>query len=159
MDRYSVHRQGAICPWQWLVLVVPKAPPTLLRIGREFIKSRKHAFLEYEPSFEATPYHPAAYREIRDLVLQEYGLKAASWHVTQVKRKHGVITQGGQSRPLPEGVEPPQVPPAMEAAVEAALWHFHMIEDGSPPFRKERHKKDRSIAFGSGPSSWREKLC
>ena len=28
---------------------------------------------------------------------------------------------------VPEGVEPPQVPPAMEAAVEAALRHFHMI--------------------------------
>lgn len=105
----------------------PTKAPTLLRIGREFTKSRKHVFLEYEPSLEATPYHPAAYREIRDWVLQEYGLKAASWHVTQVKRKHGVVTQGGQSRPLPEGVEPPQVPPAMEAAVEAALRHFHMI--------------------------------
>ena len=47
--------------------------------------------------------------------------------VTQVKRKHGIITQGGQSRPLPEGVEPPQVPPEMETAIEAALRHFHML--------------------------------
>lgn len=91
------------------------------------MKSRKHVFLDYEPSLDATPYHPATYREIRDWVLREYGLKTASWHVTQVKRKHGVITQGGQSRPLPEGVEPPQVPLTIETAIEAALRHFLMI--------------------------------
>ena len=75
----------------------------------------------------ATPYHPATYREIRAWVLQEHGLKVPSWYVTQVKRKHGIVTQGGQSRPLPGGKEPPQVPPEMEAAIEAALWHFHML--------------------------------
>ena len=95
--------------------------------SREFTKSRKHVFLDYEPSPDTTPYHPATYREISTWVSQEYGLKAASRHVTQVKRKHGIVTQGGQSRPLPEGVEPPQVPSEIETAIEAALRHFHML--------------------------------
>ena len=60
-------------------------------------------------------------------MLQEYGLKVTSRHVTQVKRKHGIVTQGGQSRPLPEGVEPPKVPPEIEAAIEASLRHFRML--------------------------------
>ena len=105
----------------------PTTEPTPFTIGREFLNSRKHVFLDYEPSPDVTPYHPATYREIRAWVLQEYGLKVSSRYVTQVKRKHGIITQGGQSRPLPEGVEPPQVPPEMETAIEAALRHFRML--------------------------------
>lgn len=105
----------------------PIRVPTPFTIGREFLNSRKHVFLDYEPSPDVTPYHPATYREIRVWVLQEYGLKVSSRYVTQVKRKHGIITQGGQSRPLPEGVEPPQVPPEMETAIEAALRHFRML--------------------------------
>ena len=70
------------------------------------MKSQKYVYLDYEPSPDATPYHPAMYREIRVWVLQEYGLKVSSQYVTQVKRTHGIVTQGGQSRPLPEGVEP-----------------------------------------------------
>ena len=100
---------------------------TVVNIGREFLKSRRHVFLDYEPSPDATPYHPATYREIRAWVLQEYGLKVSSRYVTQVKRKHGIVTQGGQSRPLPEGVEPVAVPSEVEAAIGAALRHFHML--------------------------------
>lgn len=91
------------------------------------MKSRKHVFLDYEPSPDVTPYRRATYGEIRAWVLQEYGLKVPSRYVTQVKRKHGIVTQGGQSRPLPEGTEPPQVPSEMETAIEAALRHFHML--------------------------------
>lgn len=91
------------------------------------MNSRKHVFLDYEPSPDVTPYHPAPYREIRAWVLQECGLKVPSRYVTQVKRKHGIVTQGGQSRPLPEGAEPLQVPPETETVIEAALRHFRML--------------------------------
>ena len=91
------------------------------------MKSRKYVYLDYEPSPGVVPYHPATYREIRAWVLQEYGWKVPSQYVTQVKRKHGIVTQGVQSRPLPEGVEPIAVPSEIEAAIEAALRHFHML--------------------------------
>lgn len=84
-------------------------------------------YVDYEPPSDIPLRYSANYREISAWVLQEYGLKVASRHVTQVKRKHGVITQGGQSRPLPEDVEPPKVPPEIEAAIEAALRHFWML--------------------------------
>lgn len=101
--------------------------PTPFTIGREFLKSRKHVFLDYEPSPDVTPYRRATYGDIKAWVLQEYGLKVPPRYVTQVKRKHGIITQGGQSRPLPEGVEPIEVPPEIEAVIEAALRHFRML--------------------------------
>ena len=63
-------------------------------------------YVDYEPPSDIPLRYSANYHEISAWVLQEYGLKVASKHVTQVKRKHGVITQGGQSRPLPEGVAP-----------------------------------------------------
>ena len=83
--------------------------------------------MDYEPSGAIRHRHPANYHEISAWVMQEYGLKVTSKQVTQTKRKHGIITQGGQSRPLPEGVEPPKVPPEIEAAIEAALRHFRML--------------------------------
>ena len=66
--------------------------------------------VDYEPPSDIPLRYPANYSETSAWVLKEYGLKITSRHVTQVKRKHGIITQGGQSRPLPEGVEPPEGP-------------------------------------------------
>ncbi len=72
-------------------------------------------------------YHDATYQEIREWVLQEYGLKVFSYQVTQVKRKHGIVMRGNVSRPLPEVVEPPEIPPEKAAAIESALRHFRLI--------------------------------
>ena len=87
----------------------------------------KYVCVDYEPPSDIPLRYPANYSEISAWVLEEYGMKASSRQVTQVKRKHGIVTQGGQSRPLPEGVEPPKVPPEIEAAIEAALRHFRML--------------------------------
>lgn len=87
----------------------------------------RYVYLDYEPVSGIRFRYPANYRTIKAWVLQEYGLKVSSQYVTQVKRKHGIITQGGASRPLPEGVEPVEVPPEIEAAVEAALRHFLLL--------------------------------
>ena len=72
-------------------------------------------------------FHYATYQEIREWVLREYGLKVFSSQVTHVKRKHGIVMRGDISRPLPEGVKPPDISPEKEAAIEAALRHFKMI--------------------------------
>lgn len=89
----------------------------------------RYVYLDYEPVSGIRFRYPANYRTIKAWVLQEYGLKVSSQYVTQVKRKHGIVTQGGQSRPLPEGVEPVEVPPEIEAAVEAALRHFLLLPE------------------------------
>ena len=107
--------------------LVQKVEPSLFSIGTESEGNGKYVYVDYKPPSDISLRYPANYSEISACVLQEYGLKVTSRHVTQVKRKHGIITQGGQSRPLPEGVEPPEVPPGIEAAIEAALRHFRML--------------------------------
>lgn len=72
-------------------------------------------------------YHNATYQEIREWVLQEYGLKIFSSQVTHIKRKYGIVMRGNMSRPLTEGAKPPDISPEKEAAIEAALRHFRMI--------------------------------
>ena len=102
-------------------------------LGKENGYVRKYAYVDYEPSQAIPIRYPANYREIRAWVLHEYGLKVSSpqvtqvTQVTQVKRKHGIVTQGGQSRPLQEGADPPEVPTEKEAAIEAALRHFRLL--------------------------------
>ena len=87
----------------------------------------RYVYLDYEPLPGIQFRYPANYRTIKAWVLQEYGLKVSSPYVTQVKRKHGIVTQGGQSRPLAEGVGPVAVAPEIEAAIEAVLRHFLLL--------------------------------
>lgn len=96
-------------------------------IDVEYKRHVRHIYVDYEPSPDFRIKRPANYKTIRAWVLREYGLTVSSPQVTQTKRKHGVVTQGGQSRPLPPGKEPIEVPPEIETAIEAALLHFGMI--------------------------------
>ena len=107
--------------------LVQKVEPSLFSIGTESEGNGKYVYVDYKPPSDISLRYPANYSEISACVLQEYGLKVTSRHVTQVKRKHGIITQGGQSRPLPEGVKLPKVPPEIEVAIEASLRHFWML--------------------------------
>lgn len=115
---FTGHRPNSF-PWKY--------DETVLTIGRESEKNRSYVFLDYEPPQDILVYHDAAYQEIREWVLREYGLKVFSGQVSRVKRKHGIAIRGSAGRPLPEGAEPPEVPPEKEAAIEAALRHFKMI--------------------------------
>ena len=100
---------------------------TVLTIGRESERTGKYVFLDYEVPQDTVVFHYATYQEIREWVLREYGLKVFSSQVTHVKRKHGIVMRGDMSRPLPEGVKPPDISPEKETAIEAALRHFKMI--------------------------------
>lgn len=93
----------------------------------EYGRPLRYVYLDYKPIPGIQFRHAANYREIKAWILQEYGLKVPSPYITQVKREHGIVTQGGQSRPLPEDVEPIEVPPEMETVIEAALRHFLLL--------------------------------
>ena len=71
-------------------LLGPIALPSLFGIGTEGERNGKYVYVDYEPPSDIPLRYSANYREISAWVLQEYGLKVASRHVTQVKRKHGV---------------------------------------------------------------------
>jgi len=96
-------------------------------IGKLKKNGRRYIYLDYEPWPDARsiPFRrPATYPEIRAWVLREYGLTVNDKHVAQVKRKHGILTQGSQRNPLPESVN---IPLEKETAIEAALRHFGVI--------------------------------
>ena len=69
----------------------------------------------------------ATYAEIKQYVLDKFGLKVSQLYIAQVKRKHGIIERinynvgKGKSKA-------PQVTPEKEAAIDDALRHFKMIE-------------------------------
>lgn len=68
----------------------------------------------------------ATYAEIRQYVLEKYGLKVSQLYIAQVKRKHGIIERvnynvgDGKAKVL-------QVPLEKEKAIEDALRYFQMI--------------------------------
>ncbi|MDE6203331.1 MAG: 23S rRNA (uracil(1939)-C(5))-methyltransferase RlmD [Lachnospiraceae bacterium] len=68
----------------------------------------------------------ATYAEIKEYVLEKYGLKVSQLYIAQVKRKHGIIERVNYN--VGEGkAKVPQVPLEKEKAIEEALRHFQMI--------------------------------
>lgn len=68
----------------------------------------------------------ATYDEIKQYVLDKFGLKVSQLYIAQVKRKHGIIERSNYN--LGKGkAKVPQVPTDKEKAIEDALKHFQMI--------------------------------
>lgn len=66
------------------------------------------------------------YAEIKQYVLDKFGLKVSQLYIAQVKRKHGIIERTNYN--IGEGkARVPQVPLEKEKAIEDALKHFKMI--------------------------------
>ena len=67
-----------------------------------------------------------SYAEIKEYVLEKYGLKVSQLYIAQVKRKHGIIERINYN--VGEGkAKVPQVPMDKEKAIEDALRYFQMI--------------------------------
>lgn len=69
----------------------------------------------------------ATYREIKDYVLKEFGLKVSSLYISQVKRKCGIEVGENYNLPKSENARVPQCPKEKEDAIKAALKYFAMI--------------------------------
>ena len=68
----------------------------------------------------------ATYQEIKDYVLDKFGLKVSSLYISQVKAKCGIIERENYNKG--EGKSRvPQCPPEKEKAIINALKHFKMI--------------------------------
>ncbi len=68
----------------------------------------------------------ATYAEIKQYVLDKFGLKVSQLYIAQVKRKHGIIERTNYN--IGEGkARVPQVPFEKEKAIEDTLKHFKMI--------------------------------
>ena len=67
------------------------------------------------------------YQEIKDYVLEHFGLKVNTLYIAQVKQKHGIIERECYNAPKTEGGRVPQCPREKMEAIEEALRFFKMI--------------------------------
>ena len=68
----------------------------------------------------------ATYQEIKDYVLDKFGLKVSTLYISQVKAKCGIIERENYNKG--EGKSKvPQCPPEKEKAIINTLKHFKMI--------------------------------
>ncbi len=69
----------------------------------------------------------ASYEEIKEYVLEKFGMKVSHLYIAQVKRKCGIIERENYNKPKSESAKQPQCPPEKEAAIREALEYFKMI--------------------------------
>lgn len=67
------------------------------------------------------------YPEIKEFVLDRYGLKVSSLYIAQVKRKCGLDVGENDNLPKAGSRPQPQVSPETEEAIKTALKYFAMI--------------------------------
>ena len=68
-----------------------------------------------------------SYEEIKEYVLEKFGMKVSHLYIAQVKRKYGIIERENYNKPKSENAKQPQCLPEKEAAIIDALKHFQMI--------------------------------
>lgn len=68
----------------------------------------------------------ATYQEIKDYVLEKFGLKVSSLYISQVKTKCGIIERDNYNKGK-EGHRVPKCPKEKEEAIMDALRHFKMM--------------------------------
>ena len=69
----------------------------------------------------------ASIGEIKDYVLKQSGLKVNSRHITQVKKKCGMIEQENYNKPKSENARQTKCLTEKEAAITEALQFFGII--------------------------------
>ncbi len=69
----------------------------------------------------------ATYPQIKEYVLEKYGLKVSQLYIAQVKRKCRIIERENYNKPKSENTRQPQCPPEKEAAIMDTLKPFQMI--------------------------------
>ena len=70
----------------------------------------------------------ATYQEIKDYVLEHYGLKVSQLNIAQVKRKYGIIERENYNKPKSDDSKQPKCTEEKEDAITGALKHFGMID-------------------------------
>lgn len=68
----------------------------------------------------------ATYEQIKELVLEQTGLKVSSLYISQVKRKCGLEVWQNYNLSKKENGKRPQCPPEKEVAIMEALKYFRM---------------------------------
>ena len=67
------------------------------------------------------------YAQVKEYILNEFGLKVSSLYIAQVKKKCGIETGENHNLPKSEDARQPQVTPEKEEAIMKAFRHFGVI--------------------------------
>ena len=69
----------------------------------------------------------ATYAQVKEYILNEFGLKVSSLYIAQVKKKCGLEVGKNSYLPKSEDTRQPQVTPEKEEAIMKAFRHFGVI--------------------------------
>lgn len=67
------------------------------------------------------------YAQVKEYILNEFGLKVSSLYIAQVKKKCGIETGENHNLPKSEDARQPQVTPEKEEVIMKAFKHFGVI--------------------------------
>ena len=98
---------------------------TIVLLGRKNDPRARYLEIPYEPGKDVQVREHASYREIKEWVLQQFGMKVSSLYIAQVKRKNGIIEHEDYN-PLHEGGDrkgPVYQPEKEEARNDALKWY------------------------------------
>lgn len=69
----------------------------------------------------------ATYEEIKQYVLDKYGLKVSSLNIAQIKAKCGIVERENNNKAKNENVRQPNCTEENENVIKDAFKHFQMI--------------------------------
>ncbi len=99
---------------------------TVVLLGRKFTEDIEYGYVDYEPSDDIVIKGSATYSEIKQWILDNYGMKVSSLYVAQVKDKLGFEKRDNYNIGA-DGHRVPVCPKEKEEAIIAAFKHFKMI--------------------------------
>lgn len=109
-----------------ILLVVATHVETVVLLGRKFTEDIEYGYVDYEPSDDIVIKGSATYSEIKQWILDNYGMKVSSLYVAQVKDKLGFDKRDNYNLGA-DGHRVPVCPKEKEEAIIAAFKHFKMI--------------------------------
>ena len=109
-----------------ILLVVATHVETVVLLGRKFTEDIEYGYVDYEPSDDIVIKGSATYSEIKQWILDNYGMKVSSLYVAQVKDKLGFDKRDNYNLGA-DGHRVHVCPKEKEEAIIAAFKHFKMI--------------------------------
>ena len=99
---------------------------TVVLLGRKFTEDIEYGYVDYEPSDDIVIKGSATYSEIKQWIMENYGMKVSSLYVAQIKDKLGFEKRDNYNLGA-DGHRVPICPKEKEKAIIAAFKHFKMI--------------------------------
>lgn len=108
-------------------ITTPDGDETVVSLVRKKPDDYIHVKLDLDDLDLTAAEAKATYSEIKEYVLEKFGLKVSSLYIAQIKEKYGIIERENYNKSKKEDAVVPQCPKKKEDAIVGALRHFKMI--------------------------------